>query len=269
MTTSPPGIRRSTRSTNLDRHWAVKVVTPEDRATTVRYAMGVLTRLVHRRAAGRDRDAAGFRRSPRRRLRDRRERMARLRGSRIADGAALPRTARRSAPRTSRLGADRAFMLTAALPVDPAERVAALYRTLLLGRPRAARQQANRVPPLAEGVRIAALPAHRGRRALGSRAAATRRRAVDARAARRRSLGTRARDGDHRVDPRGASDARSGVLRHGRRRRRIGSASFSFTLFHLTEAATELLLFRVHGEPARVESAPVQPLHAGPRRRRR
>ena len=30
---------------NLDRHWAVKVVTPEDRATTLRYAMGVLTRL--------------------------------------------------------------------------------------------------------------------------------------------------------------------------------------------------------------------------------
>ncbi|HXV15893.1 MAG TPA: hypothetical protein VD758_03895, partial [Gemmatimonadaceae bacterium] len=29
---------------------------------------------------------------------------------------------------------------------------------------------------------------------------------------------------------------------------------FLFTLFHLTEAATELLLFRVHGEPARVES---------------
>jgi len=30
---------------NLDRHWAVKVVTPEDRASTVRYAVGVLTRL--------------------------------------------------------------------------------------------------------------------------------------------------------------------------------------------------------------------------------
>ena len=29
---------------------------------------------------------------------------------------------------------------------------------------------------------------------------------------------------------------------------------YLFTLFHLTEAATELLLFRVHGEPARVES---------------
>ncbi|HEY9225914.1 MAG TPA: hypothetical protein VIP11_04660, partial [Gemmatimonadaceae bacterium] len=29
---------------------------------------------------------------------------------------------------------------------------------------------------------------------------------------------------------------------------------FAFTLFHLTEAATELLLFRLHGEPERVEA---------------
>ena len=29
----------------LDRHWAVKVVTPEERAAAIRYGMGVLTRL--------------------------------------------------------------------------------------------------------------------------------------------------------------------------------------------------------------------------------
>ena len=29
---------------------------------------------------------------------------------------------------------------------------------------------------------------------------------------------------------------------------------FLFTLFHLTEAATELLLFRLHGEPERVDA---------------
>ena len=29
---------------------------------------------------------------------------------------------------------------------------------------------------------------------------------------------------------------------------------FVFTLFHLTEAATELLLFRLHGEPERVDA---------------
>jgi hypothetical protein len=29
----------------LDRHWAVKVVTPEDRAAAIQYGMGVLTRL--------------------------------------------------------------------------------------------------------------------------------------------------------------------------------------------------------------------------------
>src|ERR1041384_6235261 len=30
---------------NLDRHWAVKVVTPEDRAAAIQYGMSVLTRL--------------------------------------------------------------------------------------------------------------------------------------------------------------------------------------------------------------------------------
>src|SRR3954468_14534750 len=30
---------------NLDRHWAVKVVTPEDRSAAIQYGMGVLTRL--------------------------------------------------------------------------------------------------------------------------------------------------------------------------------------------------------------------------------
>src|SRR5947209_7056428 len=30
---------------NLDRHWAVKVVTPEDRAAAIQFGMGVLTRL--------------------------------------------------------------------------------------------------------------------------------------------------------------------------------------------------------------------------------
>jgi hypothetical protein len=29
---------------------------------------------------------------------------------------------------------------------------------------------------------------------------------------------------------------------------------YLFTLFHLTEAATELLLFRLHGEPSRVDA---------------
>ena len=29
---------------------------------------------------------------------------------------------------------------------------------------------------------------------------------------------------------------------------------FMFTLFHLTEAATELLLFRLHGEPERIDA---------------
>ena len=36
--------RQSTLET-LDRHWAVKVVTPEDRAAAIQYGMGVLSRL--------------------------------------------------------------------------------------------------------------------------------------------------------------------------------------------------------------------------------
>ena len=46
-------------------------------------------------------------------------------------------------------GADRAFILTAALPLEPDERVAALYRTLLLVRSRRAQPQARRAASLA------------------------------------------------------------------------------------------------------------------------
>ena len=40
----PPALSPNALET-LDRHWAVKIVTPEDRASSIQFAMGVLTRL--------------------------------------------------------------------------------------------------------------------------------------------------------------------------------------------------------------------------------
>ena len=116
---------------NLDRHWAVKVVTPEDRASTVRYAMGVLTRLCNGEPPPATETLPDF--------------VVPLAGAyAIAasewldfEGAASPTailSVEQRAQRAAHIeaGADRAFVLTAALPVEPSERVAVLYRTCLL-----------------------------------------------------------------------------------------------------------------------------------------
>src|SRR5215467_6223262 len=114
----------------LDRHWAVKVVTPEDRASSIQFAMGVLTRL----GAG---ETPAETTLP--------EFVVPLAGAYVIaasewldfEGSASPSallSAEQEAQRTAHIevGADRAFILTAALPVETHEQVAALYRTLLL-----------------------------------------------------------------------------------------------------------------------------------------
>src|SRR3954468_7191318 len=114
---------------NLDRHWAVKVVTPEDRSAAIQYGMGVLTRLSGGIAAG---DGVP-------------DFVVPLAGAYVIaasewldfDGSASPVAMLSDAQRAQRdahveAGADRAFILPAALPVERDERVAALYRTLLL-----------------------------------------------------------------------------------------------------------------------------------------
>src|SRR6185436_15834575 len=112
MTTPQP---QNTLDT-LDRHWAVKVVTPEDRAAAIHYGMSVLSRLVN----GEPTDALDA--PP--------EFVVPLAGAYVIaasewldfEGAASPSamlSSEQEARRTAHMetGADRAFILTAALPV--------------------------------------------------------------------------------------------------------------------------------------------------------
>ncbi|MGH7621160.1 MAG: hypothetical protein ACREMU_02370, partial [Gemmatimonadaceae bacterium] len=115
----------------LDRHWAVKVVTPADRAAAIQYGMGVLTRLCAGEALPENQPPPEF--------------VVPLAGAYVIaasewldfEGAASPTVLLSAEQETQRsahieAGADRAFILTAALPVEPSERVSALYRALLL-----------------------------------------------------------------------------------------------------------------------------------------
>src|SRR4051812_35075165 len=108
---------------SLDRHWAVKVVSAEDRAAAVNYAMSVLTKL----AGG---EATIPVQPP--------EFVVPLAGAYVIgasewldfEGAASPAailSAQQGVQRSAHLeaGADRAFVLTAALPVESDERIAA------------------------------------------------------------------------------------------------------------------------------------------------
>lgn len=249
MTTPQP---QNTLET-LDRHWAVKVVTPEDRAAAIQYGMGVMTRLVSGDGVNAATTAPEF--------------VVPLSGAYVIaasewldfEGAASPTTmlsAEQDARRTAHMetGADRAFILTASLPVEADERVAALYRTLLLGGLAELghkqtefrywlRAHASFLFPTAEDEARWDLVLLR--------------RVVE--------LWTEVLRG---VGPSGLERAMELVasIREERPVREpafiAGSETgddartrfFLFTLFHLTEAATELLLFRLHGEPERVDT---------------
>ena len=240
---------------NLDRHWAVKVVTPEDRASTVRYAMGVLTRLCNGDPPAATEALPDF--------------VVPLAGAyAIAasewldfEGAASPTailSVEQRAQRAAHIeaGADRAFVLTAALPVDPSppERVAVLYRTLLLA---GLAQLGNKQTEFRQWLK-AYEPLLFPRTENDTRwDLILLRRVVE--------LWTHVLRG---AGPSGLEHAMEIIasIREERPAREdmiVAAADaleqnrlrfFLFTLFHLTEAATELLLFRVHGEPARVES---------------
>jgi len=238
---------------NLDRHWAVKVVTPEDRASTVRYAMGVLTRLCNGEPPPATETLPDF--------------VVPLAGAyAIAasewldfEGAASPTailSVEQRAQRAAHIeaGADRAFVLTAALPVEPSERVAVLYRTLLLA---GLAQLGNKQTEFRQWLK-AYEPLLFPRTEDDTRwDLILLRRVVE--------LWTHVLRG---AGPSGLEHAMEIIasIREERPAREdmiVAAADaleqnrlrfFLFTLFHLTEAATELLLFRVHGEPARVES---------------
>src|SRR5689334_13198022 len=98
----------------LDRHWAVKVVTPEDRAAAIQYGMGVLSRLCGGESVAAEMSPPDF--------------VVPLAGAYVLaasewldfEGAASP-SARLSVEQDAQraahieVGADRAFILTAAL----------------------------------------------------------------------------------------------------------------------------------------------------------
>jgi hypothetical protein len=237
----------------LDRHWAVKVVTPADRAAAIQYGMGVLTRLCAGEALPENQTPPEF--------------VVPLAGAYVIaasewldfEGAASPTallSAEQEAQRSAHIeaGADRAFILTAALPVEPSERVSALYRALLLaglallGRKQTEFRHWLRVHnellfPTSEDParwdlillrRVAELWLHLFRSAGPSGLE----HAMEIVASIREERPLREPAFLATVD---ASDDT---------RMRF----FLFTLFHVTEAATELLLFRLHGEPERVET---------------
>ncbi len=249
MTTSQ---RQGTLDT-LDRHWAVKVVTPEDRAAAIQYGMGVLNRLSGGDPVPASATPPDF--------------VVPLAGAYVLaasewldfEGAASPSarlSTEQEAQRTAHIetGADRAFILTAALPVEHDERVAALYRALLLG---GLAQLGHRQSEYRSWLRV-----HEGllfpkTEDPGRWDIVLLRRVVE--------LWTHVL---HGAGPSGLEHAMELIasIREERPVREpvffttVEAADetrmrfFAFTLFHLTEAATDLLLFRLHGEPERVDT---------------
>jgi hypothetical protein len=240
---------------NLDRHWAVKVVAPEDRATAIQYGMSELTRLANGEAArnGATPVVPDF--------------VVPLAGAyELAasewldfEGAASPAATlspEQSAQRAAHVevGADRVFILSAALPVEREERSAALYRTLLLA---GLSQLGNKQAEFRHWLR-----AHN---ALLFPNVEDESRWDTALLRRVAELWTEVL---RNAGPSGLEHAMEIVasIREDRPLREPAFFAtvdavdetrmrfFMFTLFHLTEAATELLLFRLHGEPERIEA---------------
>jgi hypothetical protein len=238
---------------NLDRHWAVKVVNPEDRAIAIRYAMAELSRLAADETPRHESAMPEF--------------VVPLAGAyELAasewldfEGAASPSATlspEQIAQRTAHveIGAERVFMLSAALPVEPDERSAALYRTLFLA---GLAQLGNKQAEFRHWLR-----AHRAL-LFPPQESETRwdlellRRVADLWTHVLRSAGP---SGLEQAMELVASIREDRPLREPAFFATVDVADetrmrfFMFTLFHLVEAATELLLFRLHGEPERIEA---------------
>jgi hypothetical protein len=229
------------------------VLSPEDRAAAIQYAMGRLHRLCNGDTVTDDVALPAY--------------VVPLAGAYVLaandwldfEGAASPSailSAEQAARRATHIeaGADRAFLLTAVLPVEAEERVAALYRTLLLA---GLSQLANKGTEFRHWLRA-------------NDALLFPRDEYDARwdtvlLRRVVELWT------HLVRAAGPSglDPAMELVASIREERTVREPEFLatldgadedraklylFTLFHLTEAATELLLFRLHGEPERLDT---------------
>jgi hypothetical protein len=239
----------------LNRHWAVKVVTPEDRATAIRYGMAVLARL----GGGPSVAALNGDTLP--------EFVIPLAGAYVIaasewldfEGSASPAvllTEEQGAQRTAHIeaGAEQAFILTAAMPVEFGERVAGLYRTLLLA---GLGQLGNRQTEFRHWLRAHSAQLFPTREDEARWDIVLLRRVAELWTEVLRAAG-----------PSGLEHAME-IVASIREERPLREPAFfatvdpgdqarmrfhAFTLFHLTEAATELLLFRLHGEPANVEA---------------
>jgi hypothetical protein len=239
---------------NLNRHWAVKVVTPEDRAAAFQYGMAVLARLGGSSAGIMNGDAVP-------------EFVVPLAGAYVIaasewldfEGAASPAVSlseEQGAQRTAHIeaGADRAFILTAALPVERGERVAALYRTLLLA---GLGQLANKQTEFRHWLRAHAAQLFPAAEDESRWDLVLLRRVVELWTEVLRAAGP---SGLEHAMELVASIREERPLREPAFFATVDPADqarmrfYAFTLFHLTEAGTELLLFRLHGEPSNVEA---------------
>jgi hypothetical protein len=238
---------------NLDRHWAVKVVTPEDRAAAIQYGMGVLTRLGGAASSPSNDGPPDF--------------VVPLAGAYVIaasewldfEGAGSPAAHLSPEQRAQRAahieaGADRAFILTASLPVARDERAAALYRTLLLA---GLAQLGNKQTEFHQWLRVNSALLFPMSEEESRWDLVLLRRVAE--------LWTEILRG---AGPSGLDHAME-LIASIREERPLREPEFfatvdpadetrmrfhAFTLFHLTEAATELLLFRLHGEPERIET---------------
>jgi hypothetical protein len=234
----------------LDRHWAVKVVTPEDRAAAIQYGLSVLTRL----GGG----ESGPTQAPP-------DFVVPLAGAYVIaasewldfEGAASPATLLsidQEAQRAAHIeaGADRAFILTAALPVESDERVVALYRALLLA---GLAQLGNKQTEFRHWLRAQRAMLFPEREDESRWELVLLRRVVEVWTHVLRGAGP---SGLEQAMELIASIREDRPIREPAFFARVDAADetrmrfYMFTLFHLTEAATELLLFRLHGEPERV-----------------
>jgi hypothetical protein len=237
----------------LDRHWAVKVVTPEDRAAAIQYGMSMLTRLGNG-------DAMGIAEPPP-------EFVVPLAGAYVIaagewldfEGAASPSvllSADQQAQRAAHIeaGADRAFILTAALPLEADERVAALYRALLLSGLAELSHKHNELRHWLRAHDDLLFPTSENEARWDL---VLLRRVVELWIDVLRGAGPSGLD---RAMELVASIREERPVREPAFLATVDAADetrmrfFMFTLFHLTEAATDLLLFRLHGEPERVDT---------------
>lgn len=250
--TTPPGGLTESALETIDNHWAVRVVDSEDRAAAVRHAISVLNRI----AAG---DATRVDTMPP--LLVPLASAYALAGRELLDfeGAGAPTVSlneRQSAMRRVHLevAASQAFMLMAAQPIDtnPDEHPSMLYRTLMLT---ALARVGERSKEFEQWLLLFGRVIFPSLRPEERWDLVLLRRVVE--------LWTHILRGNGPSGLRNAMEIIASIREERPNREAQLFAEVSqdeqprlklhlFSLFHLAEAATDLLLFRMHGEPESV-----------------